>query len=99
MPKQIQVRRGSGALPDLSSGEPAYDLDENVLSVGNPNNPPAGNVIIGTRINITVADPLPGDDVNDGYSVGAFWFNTVGGTIFACTDNSAGAAVWAQISN
>lgn len=41
-----------------------------------------------------VTAPGVGDDVNDGYSVGSVWIDTVGAARYQCVDASAGAAVW-----
>jgi hypothetical protein len=43
-------------------------------------------------------DPLPGDDTNDGYSIGSVWINTVEDTAFVCTNATAGVAVWKEIT-
>lgn len=44
------------------------------------------------------ADPTPGDDSGDGYSVGSQWFNTTTGRAFYATDVTSGAAVWKSTS-
>lgn len=40
--------------------------------------------------------PGSGDDANDGYNVGSFWVEN-GDTIYQCTDNTVGSAVWRQV--
>jgi hypothetical protein len=42
------------------------------------------------------AAPTTSDDNSKGYSVGSMWINTTGSTIYTCTNNSTGAAVWSQ---
>jgi len=43
------------------------------------------------------AAPGAGDDSADGYIVGSIWADTTHHTVYVCTDNAAGAAVWVQI--
>lgn len=57
----------------------------------------------GTRFALTphidTAAPTANDDVNDGHEVGQIWVKTSATvTVYCCTDNSAGAAVWTTIS-
>jgi hypothetical protein len=47
---------------------------------------------------IEITDPLVTSDVNGGYVVGDQWLNTTTDTVFICVDNTAGAAVWINIS-
>jgi hypothetical protein len=42
--------------------------------------------------------PTANEDVNDGYLVGSRWINTTDGYEYVCTDNSAGAANWSNLS-
>lgn len=48
----------------------------------------------------TFSDPTTGDDVADGYSMGSIWINYSASPrkAFICVDNSAGAAVWREIT-
>jgi hypothetical protein len=41
--------------------------------------------------------PGVGDDSADGYIVGSIWADTTHKTVYVCTDNTVGAAVWVQI--
>ena len=43
------------------------------------------------------AAPGAGDDSADGYIVGSIWADITHRTVYVCTDNAAGAAVWVQI--
>jgi len=45
------------------------------------------------------ADPVVGDDVDDGYGVGSLWLDTTGNVGWICFDASAGAAVWRQATD
>ncbi|HML23525.1 MAG TPA: hypothetical protein PKD09_17850 [Aggregatilinea sp.] len=42
------------------------------------------------------SDPGAGDDADDGYGVGSVWINTTAGTVWTCTDATAGSAVWTE---
>ena len=42
--------------------------------------------------------PTTGDDVNSGYAVGSWWFNTSAQTAYVCLNATAGAAVWKQVT-
>ncbi len=42
-------------------------------------------------------DPTINDDSGNGYSKGSIWLNTYANKVFQCLDNTAGAAIWAQI--
>ena len=48
--------------------------------------------------NVTTSDPGAGDDLEDGYFVGAIWVNTTTGDCFICVDASLAAADWRQIA-
>ena len=48
--------------------------------------------------NVVAADPAVTDDAADGYSVGSHWINTSDDGIFVCTDSTAGAAVWKELT-
>jgi hypothetical protein len=43
-------------------------------------------------------DPGPNDDITQGYGVLSYWINQTSGEIFACSDPSAGAAVWQNVT-
>lgn len=58
----------------------------------------APNATTSPKSNATAADPVVGDDTADGYAPGSIWINTSDGGIFICTDASAGAAVWEEVS-
>lgn len=45
-----------------------------------------------------IVDPVVTDDSGDGYSVGSIWINTTLDKAFLCTDASAGASVWADLT-
>lgn len=42
--------------------------------------------------------PTTDDDVDEGYYVGSLWYDTVGGVLYWCADNTDGAAVWKDLS-
>lgn len=44
------------------------------------------------------ADPAVTDDIADGYSIGSMWINETDDGIFICTDVTAGAAVWKEVT-
>lgn len=51
------------------------------------------------RDNLTaVVGPAVTDDTTKGYSVTSLWVNTASGSAFICVDNTAGAAVWVEIT-
>ncbi|QDP60429.1 MAG: hypothetical protein GOVbin1096_57 [Prokaryotic dsDNA virus sp.] len=43
-------------------------------------------------------DPLPTDDINDGYTPTSRWVNTNTGEFFICVTNNAGSASWQQMT-
>ena len=43
--------------------------------------------------------PTINDDSGDGYSIGSFWFDSVSGQFYVCTDATLGAASWALITS
>lgn len=43
-------------------------------------------------------DPLVTDDSDSSFRVGHWWLRTDNGTLFICTDNTIGAAVWKELS-
>lgn len=45
-----------------------------------------------------VVNPTVNDDINAGYDIGSRWTNTATGTVFFCSDSTAGAAVWKNVS-
>jgi hypothetical protein len=47
-----------------------------------------------TRV-VTTSDPGAGDD---GYQIGTLWINTTDDGTFICTDNTAEAAVWKEVT-
>ena len=57
---------------------------------------PANGGVGGLNNNTATADPVVGDDANDGYAPGSIWLNTNGQKLFVNLNNSAGAAVWSQ---
>ena len=49
------------------------------------------------KVDATVA-PAVGDDSADSYVVGSLWIDTTHDKAYVCLDNSAGAAVWTEIT-
>lgn len=47
---------------------------------------------------VTNTAPTVNDDSTLGYQVGRTWLNTATGTLYVCTDNTAGAALWTSIA-
>lgn len=45
-----------------------------------------------------VTDPTVNDDIADGYTPGSQWLNTLTGDRFICSNNTAGAALWQNVS-
>lgn len=43
-------------------------------------------------------DPTVNDDTDSSFRVGHWWLRTDTEELFICTDNSAGAAVWKQLT-
>lgn len=56
---------------------------------------------LGHKLNNFAATTAPGvgDDANDGYSAGSYWFNTSTGALYICRDAAAGAAVWNAVQD
>jgi hypothetical protein len=42
--------------------------------------------------------PGTGNDKTQGYVVGSIWINTTANTVYMCTNNATGAAVWVKLS-
>lgn len=40
------------------------------------------------------ADPTSSNDQSQGWTVGSYWYNSVGEEVFVCVDNTVGAAIW-----
>lgn len=57
----------------------------------------AFNNAVLNNLSATVA-PTGSNDNTMGYSIGSMWINTVSNTIYICTNNSTGVAVWSQSS-
>jgi hypothetical protein len=57
----------------------------------------AFNNAVLNNLSATVA-PTESNDNTMGYSIGSMWINTVSNTIYICTNNSTGVAVWSQSS-
>jgi hypothetical protein len=49
--------------------------------------------------NEAAADPTVNDDSTAGYEIGGMWVNTTSDTCWMCTDASAGAAVWQNLTS
>lgn len=78
-------------LTDTPGG--AIPADVTVVSSG------VGNALIYLKNNSSaLVDPAVTDDSGAGYAIGSTWINTVGDTVWRCTDASAGAAVWKDVS-
>lgn len=45
-----------------------------------------------------VTNPGTGDDSGDNYQVGSIWVNTSTDAVYVCTDNTATAAVWVEVT-
>jgi hypothetical protein len=57
----------------------------------------AFNNAVLNNLSATVA-PTGSNDNTMGYSIGSMWINTASNTIYICTNNSTGVAVWSQSS-
>ncbi len=57
---------------------------------------PANGGVGGLNSNAKSANPVVGDDANDGYAPGSIWLNGTNNRLFVNLNNSAGAAVWAE---
>jgi len=72
------------------------------ISTGNPHSVTSSDIGLGDVPNLkqnlaAVVDPIVTDDISPGgYSIGSTWVNTVADTVFICTDNTDGAAVWVE---
>jgi len=99
MPRQIQLRRGTGGAPSLAEGEPAFELDNNLLSVGNPANPPTANVVVGARLHSAAVAPTVNDDDTAGFAPLCRWMDTVAQKEYVCYDSTTGAAVWKEVGS
>lgn len=53
---------------------------------------------IKNKLDATVAPAVTDDDDPGGYSVGSLWLDVTADKAYMCLDNSAGAAVWKEIS-
>ena len=49
--------------------------------------------------NVAGAAPTVTDDSADGFEIGSAWVDTSAGIVYMCTDETAGAASWANISD
>jgi len=54
---------------------------------------------VGRKVADLARDPLPGDDITQGFRRYSMVRNTVSGEVFLCADNSESAAVWKRITN
>ena len=57
---------------------------------------PANGGVGGLNSNAQSANPVVGDDANDGYAPGSIWLNGSNNRLFVNLNNSAGGAVWAE---
>ena len=55
-------------------------------------------VVVGGGVAGGGIDPGAADDINQGFSVGSLWINSVDRTVFMCYDATASAAVWRRLS-
>lgn len=55
------------------------------------------NAIAAPKVNRTAADPTTAADTDAGYAPGSIWINS-GGGVFICTDATADAAVWEELT-
>ncbi len=53
---------------------------------------------IKNKLDATVAPAVTDDNDPGGYSVGSLWFDVTADKAYVCLDNSAGAAVWKEIT-
>ena len=74
------------------SGELADDQPPKVhASYGSDHTP--------THETAKAAPPTVNDDVDGGYGVGSFWFDTTNDKAYVCLDNTDGAAVWTETTS
>lgn len=45
-----------------------------------------------------VVAPSATDDSGSNYRIGSWWYDTVGGSLYRCTDDTTAAAVWVEVS-
>jgi hypothetical protein len=58
----------------------------------------APNAIAAPKVNRTAADPTTAADTLAGYAAGSLWINSSDGGAFICTDATAAAAVWEELT-
>lgn len=72
-----------------------YDFNNEAFYVCTSATAGAATWVLSTAVNNATATAAPGvnDDTNDGYTTSSYWIRNVL-TIWKCTDETAGAAVW-----
>lgn len=58
----------------------------------------APNAIAAPKVNRTAGEPTATDDTDAGYAPGSIWVNSSDGGVFICTDATADAAVWEELT-
>lgn len=84
---------GSSAPPVTFARMPWFDETAGALKMRNGNNTTWQTMTV-----FATTAPGVGDDSADGVIVGTHWFDATGKKVYICTDASAGAAVWVDIS-
>lgn len=74
-------------------------IDAHITNVSNPHSVTKSQVGLGNVPNLKVnlnatSAPTVSDDVNDGYSIGSVWIDTVENKVYFCTNSTASSAVW-----
>lgn len=84
-----------------STGQMFLNTNTNIAYVYNGNSwidiSASGSAIL-SRYNMNV-DPVPGNDSNQGYSIGSIWVNISTDNAFLCVSNTSNNAVWLNLTD
>ncbi|MBK9751738.1 MAG: hypothetical protein IPO91_33915 [Chloroflexi bacterium] len=79
------------AAVNVANGETSIDVSDILDLTNRGETKPKSNYT-------ATAAPGVGDDIDDGYGVGSLWVDVTGDVVYMCTDGTAGAAVWKNLS-